>query len=210
MKRKIFTNGLIILAALVAATFNIATARAQDTSIVIDDFESGTAQWSLNDSIRNNRPDVQAQVVNLSDVPPGAPMVTGSNMAGLFTFKSAKGSWASANIRVSGKAWAEIGAQRLTFYLNAGGNEEGFNIQLRRVVKGQNDEVFKLPKPVRLDQLSWRKVVIPLRDFKSSKGVLTDRLDGVYLLQVVMTGSWDTRFFSLDQLQVEGTGKAAA
>lgn len=210
MKQKILINGFIVLAALVAATFNVATARAQDTTIVIDNFENGTAQWSLNDSTRNNKPDVPAQLVNLSDVPPGAPMATGSKLAGLFTFKAAKGAWASANIRVSGKAWAEIGAQRLTFYLNAGGNEEGFNIQLRRVVDGQLDEVFKLPKPVRLDQANWRKVVIPLSDFKSSKGALINRLNGVYLLQVTMLGSWDTRFFTMDQLQVEGTGKAAA
>jgi hypothetical protein len=209
MKQKYFTNALALLVAFVAISFNVASARAQTTSIVIDDFETNTPQWSLNDNIRNNKPDVPAQLVNLSNVPPGAPMASESKKAGLFTFKSAKGAWASANIRVSGKAWAEIGAQRLTFYLNAGGNNVGFDIQLRRLVNGQNDEVFRLPKPVRLDQLSWRKVVIPLKDFKSSKGMLTDQLDGVYLLQVVMTGSWDTRFFSLDQLQVEGTGKAA-
>jgi hypothetical protein len=209
MKQKIFLPGFVFSLMFASALFTVSAARAQSTSIVIDDFESSAPRWSLNDNIRNNKPDVPAQLVNLSNVPPGAPMASGSKMAGLFTFKSAKGAWASANIRVSGKSWAEIGAQRLTFYLNAGGNNVGFDLQLRRLVNGQNDEVFRLPKPVRLDQLSWRKVVIPLKDFKSSKGVLTDRLDGVYLLQVVMTGSWDTRFFSLDQLQVEGTGKAA-
>jgi hypothetical protein len=202
-------NGLGLLAALAAVSLNAIPAHAQNTSIVIDDFENGTAHWSLNDNIKNNKADVATQLVNLSDVPPGAPLVSGSRLAGLFTFKSAQRSWASANIRVSGKDWAEIGAQRLTFYLDAGGNNTGFNIQLRRVVSGQNDEVFKLPKPVRLDQLNWRKVVIPLQDFKSSKGALINRLNGVYLLQIVMTGNWDTRFFSLDQLQVEGTGKAA-
>lgn len=210
MKQKFFFNSAVIFALFCAASFGAMAARAQDTTIVIDDFESATPRWSLNDNIKNNNPDVAPQLVNLSNVAPGASMAANSTKAGLFTFKSAKNSWASANIRVSGKAWAEIGAQRLTFYLNAGGNETGFNLQLRRVVSGQNDEVFKLPKPVRLDQLSWRKVVIPLKDFKSSKGALIDRLNGVYLLQVVMTGNWDTRFFSIDQLQVEGTGKAVA
>jgi len=207
MKPKFLRNTLAILAAIVALSLHVIPAHAQSTSIVIDNFENGTANWSLNDSIKNNKPDVIAQLVNLSDVPPGAPMVHGSTLAGLFTFKAAKSSWASANIRVSGKAWAEVGAQRLTFYLNAGGNKEGFNIQLRRVINGQNDEVFRLPKPVRLDQSNWRKVVIPLSDFKSSHGALIDRLDGVYSLQIVMAGTWDTRFFTIDQLQVEGTGK---
>ncbi|MEO6908568.1 MAG: carbohydrate binding domain-containing protein [Abditibacteriaceae bacterium] len=209
MKSKFLRSTLVILAMVVALAIHVIPAHAQSTSIVIDDFENGTANWSLNDSFKNSKPDVQPQLVNLMDVPPGAPMVDSSTMAGLFTFKSANGAWASANIRVSGKAWAEIGAQRLTFYLNAGGNNVGFNIQLRRVVSGQDDEVFKLPKAVRLDQHSWRKVVIPLTDFKSSSGALIDRLNGVYLFQIVMTGTWDTRFFSLDQLQVEGTGKAA-
>jgi len=209
MKQKQFTIAFVLLAAFVAATFNINAARAQSNTIVIDNFDKGTANWSLNDNTRNNNPNIQPRLVNLSDVPPGAPMVSGSTAAGLFTFKAAKGAWASANIRVSGKDWAQIGAQRLTFYLNAGGNEVGFNIQLRRAVNGQNDEVFKLPKPVRLDQLNWRKVVIPLKDFKSSNGSLINRLNGVYLLQIVMTGTWDTRFFTIDQLQVEGTGKAS-
>ena len=165
MKPKYLRNTLVILITAIALSLNIPLAHAQDTSIVIDNFENGPANWSLNDNIKNNKPDVQPQLVNLADVPPGAPMVHNSTLAGLFTFKAAKSSWASANIRVSGKAWAEIGAQRLTFYLNAGGNNQGFNIQLRRVVNGQNDEVFRLPKPVRLDQPSWRKVVIPLSDF---------------------------------------------
>ena len=30
---------------------------------------------------------------------------------------------------------------------------------------------------------------------------------GVYLLQVVMRGQWDARFFTLDHIQIEGTGK---
>src|SRR5690606_6774182 len=115
-----------------------------------------------------NRPGVQAQLVNLTNVSPGAPGASSSKKSGLFTFKSASQAWASANIRISGKAWEQSGAKRLTFYLNAGGNQQGFEIQLRRLVSGQNDEVFKLPKPVRLDQRNWRKVVIPLSDFKSS------------------------------------------
>jgi len=205
MRTKFLRNSFIALAVLGACIFGMAPASAQSTSIILDDFENDAVRWTLNDNIRNNRPNVKAELVSLANVPPGAPGVPSSQKSGLFTFKSASHAWASANIRISGKAWAESGAQRLTFYINAGGNEQGFEIQLRRLVSGQNDEVFKLPKPVRLDQRNWRKVVIPLSDFKSSKGSLPGRLSNVYLLQIVMRGNWDTRFFSLDQLQVEGS-----
>jgi hypothetical protein len=65
---------------------------------------------------------------------------------------------------------------------------------------------------VRLDVKKWRKVVIPLTDFKSDKdkAPLSSRLGGVYLLQFVMRGSWDARFFTVDELQIEGTGRPLA
>ncbi len=48
--------------------------------------------------------------------------------------------------------------------------------------------------------------MIPLANFKNASGPLLPRLSGVYLLQFVQRGSWDSRFFTVDQIQVEGTG----
>jgi hypothetical protein len=59
---------------------------------------------------------------------------------------------------------------------------------------------------VRLRNTSWRRVVIPLSDIRNENGPLLPRLSGVYLLQFVQRGTWDSRFFTVDQLQIEGTG----
>jgi hypothetical protein len=173
--------------------------------LVLDDFENGTGKWTTNDKTKTPK-----SAASLIDVLPtsGSDLIPHSNGAGLFTFKAAQSSWASASLKVDGASWAKIGARSLSFYLNAGGNKEGVEVLVRRVTSA-SDEVFRLPWPVRLDVKKWRKVVIPLTDFKSDKdkAPLASRLGGVYLLQFVMRGSWDARFFTVDHLQVEGTGK---
>jgi hypothetical protein len=175
------------------------------TVIVLDDFENGVSKWSTNDSTKTEK-----TPASLIDILPtsGTDLVPASRGGGLFTFKAAKGAWASASLRISGVAWQKIGARQLTFFLNAGGNQKGVEVLIRRVYKSGNDEVFRLPLPVRLQVQRWRKVAIPLGEFKSDrdKKPLPSRLEGVYLLQFVMRGDWDARFFTLDQLQVEGTG----
>jgi hypothetical protein len=185
-----------------SATFS--SVRAQD-KIVLDDFESGVSKWTTNDSTKTEK-----TPATLIDILPtaGTDLVPGSRGGGLFTFKAAKGAWASASLRIHGAEWSKIGARQLTFFLNAGGNQKGVEVLIRRLYKSGNDEVFRLPLPVRLQVQRWRKVAIPLGEFKSDrdKAPLPSRLDGVYLLQFVMRGDWDARFFTLDQLQVEGTG----
>lgn len=198
-----FSTLSILLALLVSG----AAARAQE-KLVLDDFENGVSLWATNDKSK-----AEGDAASLIEVLPtsGSRLINGSRGAGLFTFKATQASWASASLKVDGAAWAKIGARSLSFYLNAGGNGNGVEVLVRRIAKG-GDEVFRLPWPVRLDVKKWRKVAIPLSDFKSErdKTPLPKRLGGVYLLQFVMRGNWDARFFSLDQLQIEGTGKPIA
>ncbi|HVF10665.1 MAG TPA: hypothetical protein VNA16_07675, partial [Abditibacteriaceae bacterium] len=179
-------------------------------AIVIDDFESGAGAWTRNDKLKAQDPDGGATLVDVMSTLPSSGGPAGSRGAALFTFKAAQGSWASASRLINGAQWAKIGAQRLTFWLNAGGEEEGVELVLRgryRSADGSTrEEAFKLPKPIRLDLRQWRKVVIPLSDFKSDRGLLPARMSGLYLIQFVQTGSWDSRFFMVDQMQVEGSG----
>src|SRR5690606_2006887 len=180
-------------------------AAVADETIVLDDFESGVSKWTTNDKTKS-----ATTAPTLIDILPtsGTPLRPGSRGGGLFTFKAAQGSWASASLRIDGASWAKIGARQLSFFLNAGGNKVGVELIIRRIHKPGADEVFRLPWPVRLDVNKWRKVAIPLSDFKSDldKAPLPQGLTGVYLLQFAMTGNWDARFFTIDQLQVEGTG----
>jgi hypothetical protein len=190
---------------LCAALIFPLTARAQE-KLVLDDFEGGVTKWTTNDKTKTgDDPPTLIEVLPTS----GSDLINDSAGGGLFTFKAAQGSWASASLKVDGGAWAKIGARSLSFYLNAGGNENGVEVIIRRVAKPGQDEVFRLPWPVRLDVKKWRKVAIPLSDFKSDtdKTPLPKRLSGVYLLQFVMRNNWDARFFTIDQLQIEGTGK---
>lgn len=209
MKRPFFFSRLsphfVVLLSICLFATRSTSAFAQQ-KLVIDDFENGAEKWTTNDKTKaGNNPATLVEVLSTG----GTPLLAGSKGAGLFTFKAAQGSWASASTRVDGAAWAKIGARSLSFYLNAGGNANGVEVIIRRSAGGR-EEAFRLPWPVRLDVNRWRKVVIPLSDFKSDadKAALPTRLGGVYLLQFVMRGTWDARFFSIDQLQIEGTGKA--
>ena len=183
-------------------------ARAQDAaattakfSIPIDNFEDGVAAWARNDKNKSGLSDIIAN-------PPGAKPT--SKQAALLTFKSAAEGWASLSRPVDGASWSRIGARELVFSLNGSGDVQGVSLQLRAKI-GDADTVFSLPQPVRLDVTKWRQVVIPLADFKGPKGeALLPNLGGVYLLQFVQTGSWNSRFFGLDDLLVRGNGEPAA
>ncbi len=178
---------------------------------VIDDFEKGTGDWTTNDKNQETA-EGAASLVDVVATPPGNGGPNNSKGAALFTFKAAQNSWASASRRVTGSAWAKIGAQRLSFWINGGGNESGVDLILRGTYKnaaGQNADVaFTLPGPIRLRDKTWRRVVIPLSDFKASdNGPLASRLDGIYLLQFAQRQSWDSRFFLIDELKIEGSGQ---
>ena len=182
---------------------------ARAATLVVDDFESGVAAWSANDKIKSANPNQPATLVNVVAVPADPGGVRGSKGAALFTFKAAKASWASASRSVDGKEWAKIGAQTLSFYLSSSGSEQGFEVLLRGRFFGADglakEEKFQLSKRVDLDRRP-RLVTIPLSDFRSENGPLAPRLAGVYLLQVVQVGDWDARFFTIDDIRLEGSG----
>ena len=167
------------------------------TTIVVDNFESGVADWTRNDKARLGLSDIVA-------TSPGA--FTKSKGAALMTFKTGKGAWASLSRSVDGAAWSDAGAQTLNFALNGGGETVGVLLQLRGKINGQ-DAAFTLPLPIRLDIQKWRQVAIPLSDFKGPKGeALAPRLSSVTLLQFQQAGSWNSRFFSIDDLTIKGNG----
>lgn len=174
------------------------TAPATPVTIVVEDFESGTGNWTRNDKNR----------VGLSDIVATSPGGFGKSKGGaLLTFKSGTAAWASLSRAVDGQAWSDAGAQTLNFAISATDEKVGVDLQLRAKVNGE-DVAFKLPRPVRLDIQKWRQVAIPLSDFKGPKGeAIAPRLSSVYLLQFQQTGNWSSRFFSIDDIQIKGTGR---
>lgn len=188
------------------------------TRIVIDDFENGVGAWSRNDKVKAENSAADVLLVDIAPSKPAPGGAPGSKGAGLFAFKGAQNAWASASIAVDGARWAQGGAQRLTFWLNAGGEAQGVGLVLRGHYTGadgaSHEEVFELPfdpqtkrpKPIKLTVKQWRKVVIPLTDFRSVGGPLPPRLNDIYLLQFVQRGTWSSRFFTIDDLGVEGNG----
>ncbi len=193
------------LALLLATTFSGAahtqTALGSAVTLPVDDFESGVAAWTRGD--KNN--------VGLADIvatksSSGAP---GSSGAALLAFKSSNAGWASLSRPVDGPEWARIGATRLVFWISGSNEKEtqGVNLQLRAKNVG-SDLTFSLPLPIRIDETRWRKVAVPLSDFKGPKGEkLAPRMGTVYSMQFVQSGKWNSRFFNLDDIVVQGSGK---
>ena len=191
-------NRTFLLAASSLLAF-VSSAFAQTpVTIVVDSFESGVSNWTHGDKYR----------LGLSDIVPTSPGAFGkSKGAALLTFKSGKTAWASLSRPVDGQAWSNAGAQTLNFALNGGGETSGVVLQLRGKIGGQ-DATFSLPRPVRLDIQKWRQVAVPLTDFKGPHGeALAPRLASVYLLQFQQAGTWNSRFFSIDDLEIKGTGR---
>lgn len=209
--------------ALSAALLSLwcAPLRAQTpVNLVIDDFEKGVGAWTANDKFLAADPNATASLSGVIGIVPDSvpPALKSSRGVALMTFKSGQDAWASLSRRVDGKKWAQIGATTLKFYLNAGGEKEGVDLVLRGRTKQADgsfrDEAFRLPlnadkkpTPVRLDLPGWREVAIPLSGFTDANGPILGRLNGVYLLQFVQSGTWDSRFFTIDNLRVEGSGQ---
>lgn len=198
-----------------------APARAQST-LVLDDFEDGVGKWTRNDKIKGDNPAASVMLVDVLATRPTPGGEDSSQGAALFTFKAAKGSWASASLKVSGNEWGKIGARVLKFWINAGGDAPGVELMLRGSYRQSDgsprDEVFELPidpltkrpKTILLDKKQWREVAIPLSDFHDRNGrTLPGRVSGIYLLQFVQRGSWDSRFFTIDDIRIIGTGVPA-
>jgi len=183
-----------------ACVFVSAPVWAQPVSLSVDNFEGGVTGWTHNDKNRQGLSDIVATA-------PGAPLlVPASKGAALVTFKSGKEAWASVSRPVEGRAWRDLGATTLHFWINSGGDLPGVLLQLRGKINGR-DAAFSLPRPVRLDKQNWRQVAIPLSDFKGPRGeALAPRMGSVYLLQFQQVGTWSSRFFSLDDMEIIGTG----
>jgi hypothetical protein len=183
---------IVVLAISVFSLAHSPLAWGQSPSLIVDNFE-GTLSWARNDKNKTGLSDI----VKTS---PGA--VAGSTHSALMTFKSGQNSWASLSRNVDGAAWAKSGAGRLSFWLNGSGDTQGVALQLRGKV-GQDDVVFSLPYPVRLTETKWRQVVVPFSEFKGPKGeALTPNLKNVYLLQFSQSGTWNSRFFGIDEIAV--------
>lgn len=200
---------------LIAGAFLGVAPAVSAATLVVDDFEEGVGKWVLNDKTKANNASAPAVLVNVIGVPPETGGARGSKGAALFTFKAAQTSWATASIPVDGKTWAASGAQSLTFWLNAGGETKGFDVILRGRSYDKNgalvEEKFTLgKKKVELDRRAWRQVTIPLTEFRSEKGTLPSRMASLYLLQFAQLNDWDARFFMVDDIKVEGSGKPIA
>jgi len=177
-------------------------------TLTIDDFEGGVGTWTRNDKLKSTGGEATLVDILSTPVTGGDP---GSKLGALITFKSGLDEWATVSRQISGADWAKVGAERITFWLQAGGDSPGVNLLLRGTYKKPDgtpyEIVFALPRPVRLDIQRWRKVVIPLTDFRGpGKETLDGRLSGLYALQFSQAGTWNSRFFTVDDIQVEGSG----
>ena len=181
-----------------------AAPNANPNTVVVEDFENGVGSWTRNDSIKSANPNANVVLVDLVATRPASGGMPASNGAGLFTFKEARtNAWASASRRVDGARWAAVGAQRLTFWLDAGGDTQGTEMVLRaRTGKGEKSWTI----PLRLNVRSWRRVVVPFSLIKNENGPIAPHLKDVYLLQLVQRKTWKSRFFTIDQIQIEGNG----
>ena len=189
-----FLAGFIQQSALAQETATVAVP-SNPTAVVVEDFEGGVAAWTRSDKNKVGLADIVS-----TEPSKGAP---GSKGAALLAFKSSTTGWASLSRPVDGSAWAKIGANRMVLWISGGGETKGVNLQLRAKNAG-SDLTFSLPRPIRLDLTRWRKVAIPLSDFKGPKGeALAPRLNTVYAMQFTQTGIWDSRFFTLDDIMVD-------
>ena len=180
-----------------AAPATASASSVLSSTLVIDNFENGVGEWTRNDKTKSG----------LSDIVTSAPgLLPTSKGAALLTFKSGQGSWASLSRPINGASWARIGARELVFSVEGSGDLQGVDLQLRAKT-ADGDTVFSLAQSVRLDVKTWRTVAIPLSDFKGPKGEsLGLQMANLYLLQFAQSGTWNSRFFTLDDLFVRGTG----
>ena len=107
---------------------------------------------------------------------------------------------------MDGAAWERLGARELVFSLNGSGDTKGVDLQLR-AKSDKGDVVYSLPLPVKINNTTWRTVVVPLANFKNPAGEsVVSQMSNVYLLQFAQSGDWNSRFFKIDEMLVRGTG----
>ena len=193
--------GLAVTPSVQAQTAPSTTTAATSFSVPVDNFENGVADWTTNDKNK-------AGLSEIAATPPGVSAT--SKLKALMTFKTGAASWASLSRPVDGVSWARIGARELVFWLNGSGDVKGVDLQLRARTDG-GDVVYSLAQPVRINNTKWRQVVVPMSEFKNSRGeALAEQMNNVYLLQFAQTGDWNSRFFAVDDMLVRGDGKPIA
>ncbi len=173
--------------------------------LLLDDFETGVAKWTTNDTFKQTG-GAEAQLCEIVTTMPGAPE-DGKGRAGLVTFRRARESWASVSLNVDGARWAELGAKQLSVWLKGDGSNNTVTLMLRTRGGTVTDERFSTT--ISLTNPSWQRLIIPLARLKNETRTALDALSAVYLLQCVKVGTWESLFFSLDQLELQGeTGGA--
>lgn len=183
--------------------------RLAPNTVLVEDFEQGVADWTRNDSIKSANPNAGVVLVDLISTRPTPGGVPGSKGAGLFAFKEARTpAWASASKRVDGAQWAAVGAQKLTFWLNASGDAAGTNVVLRGTGADGSPQAWNIL--IDLKVRNWRRVVVPLNEIRNEHGPLLPRLKSINLIQFVQRNKWNSRFFTVDQIQIEGNGHPLA
>lgn len=195
------SHALVFLALLFCLTFAaVPTPDPQPPAsvLLLDDFEQGVGKWLLNDHTK-----AASGLVTFCEIlpsPSGAP-VGGGKRGAMITFKRSTEGWATVSLPVDGKKWKAIGAERLSFWLRGDGSDNQVELMLRATADGKETR-FGVTIP--LNDPQWHKVVLPFSRFKNEGANLADSLEQIYLVQFLKRSQWDSLFFTVDQIQVEG------
>ncbi len=166
--------------------------------LLLEDFEQGVSKWLLNDHTKA----ASGQVTFCEILPStsGAPEGGGKRGATV-TFTRSNEGWATVSLPVDGKQWKALGAERISFWLRGDGSDNNVELMLR-VRAGGKETRFGVAIP--LNDPQWHKVVLPFGRFKNEGANLADSVEQIYLVQFLKRSKWDSMFFTVDQIQVEG------
>ncbi|MCS6862591.1 MAG: hypothetical protein NZT92_19990 [Abditibacteriales bacterium] len=190
--------GLLLLICLSFAAAPIPNPQPTAPVLVLDDFERGVSKWLLNDHTK--AASGQVTFCEILPSPSGAPEGGGKGGA-IITFKRSTEGWATVSLPVDGKKWKAIGAERLSFWLRGDGSDNHVELMLR-ATSGGKETRFGVTVP--LNDPQWHKVVLPFSRFKNEGASLADSMEQIYLVQFLKRSRWDSLFFTIDQIQVEG------
>jgi hypothetical protein len=194
--------GFLLLSLLLLTCFVFAA--TSPPTLTLEDFEQGVGKWVLNDHLKT--PTGQATLCDIISTASGAPSGGGKRSATI-TFKRSAEGWATVSLPVSGKQWQNARAQRITFWLRGDGSDNAVEVMLRASPSpNAPDEAMemKFSVEVPLGDTQWHKVTLPLPQFQSDGVAATEKLEQIYLLQFLKRTKWESLFFSVDQIQIEG------
>lgn len=195
------SHALIFLLFFVYLSFAAAPTPTSQPSVpvlLLEDFEQGVSRWLLNDHTK--AASGQVTFCEILPSPSGAPE-RGSKRGAIVTFKRSTEGWATVSLPVDGKKWKAIGAERISFWLRGDGSDNHVELMLRATAEGKETR-FGVTIP--LNDPQWHKVVLPFSRFKNEGASLADSVEQIYLVQFLKRSKWDSLFFTVDQIQVEG------